>query len=462
MRGERMNASGGRVAAASRDGRVAAGLVLRGASELVTMAAGPAQGLGTITGGALAARDGAIVWVGRERDLPQAVDLAADGIELDASGRCVLPGFVDAHTHAVFAGSRAAEYGERLAGLSYAELLARGGGINVTVAATRAATVDELAGLTRGRYDSMLRHGTTTAEVKSGYGLTTADEAKQLRAAAVEHPLRRELTFLGAHFVPPEYEGRADDYVDLVAEEMVPACAPLAAWCDVFCDEGAFTVEQSRRVLAAGRRAGLSLRLHADELAASGGSLLAAELGCASADHLVHVTAEGIAALSEAGVVAVLLPGTSYMLGAAYAPARALLEAGVRVALATDFNPGTCNCENMQAMLSLACQHMHLTPDEALWAATRGGGAALRREDVGSLEVGKRCDAVVLRSAARSELPYHFGVNLVGDVVLDGRLVVADGRVVWAQEGDSARRTAIAAGSCVDNADEPSADQRGE
>ncbi len=408
---------------------VAADFVLRGASELVTMSAPPAEGLGGIAGGALAARDGVIVWVGREAELPQAVDLAPDGLDIDAEGRCVLPGFVDAHTHVPFAGSRAAEYGERLAGASYGEILARGGGINVTVAATRLASEEELAGLSRARYDSMLRHGTTTAEVKSGYGLTVADEAKQLRAAATSHALRRELTFLGAHLVPPEYAGRADAYVRLVCDEMIPACAPLARWCDVFCDEGAFTVAQARRILIAGAAAGLSLRIHADELARSGGSMLAAELGCASADHLIHATWEEIAAMKAAGVVAVMLPGTSYTLGIEFAPARAFLEAGVTIALASDFNPGSCNAENVQMMISLACQGMKLTPDEALYAATAGGAAALRRDDVGRLEVGRRCDFSVLVAESRSELPYHFGVNLVGDVVVGGRVVVRDGAV---------------------------------
>ena len=196
--------------------------------------------------------------------------------------------------------------------------------------------------------------------------------------------------------MPPEYAGRDDEFVDLVREEMMPDCAPLARWCDVFCDEGAFTVEQSRRVLTAGRAAGLGLRIHADELARTGGAQLAAELGCASADHVVHSGREDMAALKAAGVTAVLLPGTSYTLGSEYAPARAFLEAGITVALATDFNPGTCNCENLQAMVSLACMHMGLTPDEAMYAATVGGASALRRVDVGSLEVGKRCDIVVL------------------------------------------------------------------
>lgn len=409
---------------------VLADTVLRGASELVTMSAPPSEGLGAIARGALAARDGSIVWVGREEDLPDAVELSPDALDIDAEGCCVLPGFVDSHTHVPFAGSRAAEYGERLGGVSYAEILARGGGINVTVGATRQTSEGDLARLCAARYDSMLSHGTTTAEVKSGYGLTTVDEAKQLRAAALPHPLRREYTFLGAHFVPPEYQGRADDYVHLVCEEMIPACAPLAHWCDVFCDEGAFTVEQSRRVLQAAQGAGLSLRIHADEMARSGGSFLAAELGCASADHLIHATWEEIQALRAAGVVATMLPGTSYTLGVQYAPARAFLEAGVTLALATDYNPGSCNCENLQLMVSLACQGMKLTPDEAIYAATRGGAAALRRDDVGSLEVGRRCDFVVLAAAGRTELPYHFGVNLVSDVVVGGRVVVHDGAVV--------------------------------
>jgi imidazolonepropionase len=314
--------------------------------------------------------------------------------------------------------------------VSYGEILARGGGINVTVEATRQASEEELAHLTRRRYDSMLRHGTTTAEVKSGYGLTVADEAKQLRAAATPHALRRELTFLGAHFVPPEYAGRADDFVSLVCDEMIPACAPLARWCDVFCDEGAFTVDQARRVLLAGRAAGLGLRIHADELARSGGSLLAAELGCASADHLMHATWEEIEAMKAAAVVAVVLPGTSYTLGVQFAPARAFLDAGLTVALASDFNPGSCNCENLQTMISLACQGMKLTPDEALYAATTGGAAALLRDDVGSLAVGKRCDFSVLSAESRTELPYHFGVNLVGDVVVGGRVAVQAGVVV--------------------------------
>lgn len=406
--------------------KVAADLVLRGASELVTMSR--REECGSIVRGALAAKDGVVVWVGREEDLDGAVALAGDGVVVDAERACVLPGFVDCHTHLAFAGDRAREYAARLGGVSYGEILA-GGGINATVRATREAPLAELERLTRARLDSFLAHGTTTVEAKSGYGQSVEAERKQLAAARVEHPVRRVHTLLAAHFTPPEYEGKADEYVAYVCDEMLPALRGEAEFVDVFCDEGAFTVTQSRRVLEAGREAGLGLRIHADELARSGGSLLAAELDCASADHLIHAGAGEIAALADAGVTAVMLPGTSYMLGSSFAPARALLDAGATVALATDFNPGTCNCENLQLMVSLACQGMRLTPDEAMYAATMGGAAALRRADeIGSLEVGKRCDFVVLGPSSRSELPYHFGVNLVRDVVVGGRLVVDEGR----------------------------------
>ncbi len=402
--------------------------VLRGASELVSMR-GP--DLGVVERGALAAREGRIVWVGAESELERVVTLRDDALVVDAEGATVLPGFVDAHTHAVFAGERAAEYGERLAGVSYQEILARGGGINATVRATRLASEEELAELTRHRLDSFLVHGTTTLEVKSGYGLTLEDERKMLRAAAVAHATRRVRTMLGAHFTPPEYTGDDDAFVDLVAREMAPALRDEAEFCDVFCDEGAFTVQQSRRVLEAARAAGYGLKIHADELARSGGSLLAAEMGCVSADHLVHVGDNEIAALRAAGVVAVLLPGTSFTLHSSYAPARAFVDAGVTIALASDFNPGTCYCENLQTIVSLACQEMRLTPAEALRAATLGGAYALGLQaEVGSLEVGKRCDLVVLAAATHRELPYHFGVNLVDAVVVNGELVVSGGTLV--------------------------------
>ena len=420
-------------------------LVLRGAAELLTMRD---RDLGIVAGGALAAREGRVVWVGEEGDLEAAVTIPDDAVVVDAEGACVLPGFVDAHTHAVFAGERAGEYGERLAGVTYRELLERGGGINETVRATRTASPRELAALTRRRLDSFLLHGTTTLEVKSGYGLTLEDERKQLEAAAVDHPTRRLRTMLAAHDTPLEYRGRSDEYIELVAREMVPALRAHAEFCDVFCDEGAFSVEQSRRVLTAAREAGYRLKIHADELARSGGAMLAAELGCISADHLVHATWEEITALQKAGVVAVMLPGTSYTLHTMYAPARSFLEAGVTIALATDFNPGTCYCESMQMMVSLACQEMRLTPAEALYAATVGGAAALGMQgEVGSLDVGKRCDVVVLQAASHHELPYHFGVNLVDGVVIDGEVVVSGGRLMSRAGMGGARATAAGRGT---------------
>ncbi len=429
----------GRGAGRSSDGQVTADFVVRRVGELVTLSpaavtaagADPVaddDGLGVLRDGALAARDGRIVWVGRDAQLGAAVELLDGAAELDAAGACVLPGFVDAHTHAVFAGSRANEYAARLGGVSYATILASGGGINATVAATRAASLDELTATTRRRLDSFLAHGTTSLEVKSGYGLSTEHEAKMLAAAAAGHPTRRRLTLLGAHFTPAELGGRDDEFIDLVCDEMLPALRDRADFVDVFCDEGAFTVPQSRRVLKAGKSLGYGLKIHADELARSGGGLLAAELGCVSADHLVHATFEEIAALRAAGVVAVVLPGTSFTLHQAYAPAREMLAGGLEVALATDFNPGTCYCENMQQIIALACQEMRLTPAQALRAATLGGAAAIGlRGDVGSLEVGKSCDLLVLDADSRHELPYHFGVNLAAVVVAAGQTVARRG-----------------------------------
>ncbi len=413
-------------------------LLVRGASEVVTMRSpdggalplsGPATAadLGVIAGAAVAARDGRIVWVGAESDVAAALDVPDDALVVDVEGAAVMPGLVDAHTHVVWAGERAAEYGMRLAGATYLDVQEAGGGINSTVRATRAASQEQLAALASRRLDSFLRHGTTTLEMKTGYGLTLEDERKQLTAGKVAHPANRVHTVLAAHLTPEEYSGRDDEYIDLVCDEILPALAGRAEFADVFCDEGAFTVEQSRRVLEAGRAAGFRLKIHAEELAHTGGTALAAELGAVSADHLIHITGEDIAALRASGTVAVLLPGTSYTLHTTYAPARELLDAGVTIALATDFNPGSCYCENLQLMISLACQEQRLTPAEALRAATLGGAAALGlQNEVGSIELGKRCDLLVLDAASHEELPYHYGVNLVTGVVAGGELVVQD------------------------------------
>ena len=347
--------------------KVRCDVLVRGASEVVTM--GPA---GVIPHGAVAARDGRVVWAGPESEIAAALEVPDDAVVVDVEGAAVVPGFVDAHTHLTWAGDRAAEYGARLAGATYLEIQAAGGGINSTVRATRAATEEQLAALAARRLDSFMRYGTTTLEAKTGYGLTLEDERKQLAAAKVPHPVRRVHTVLAAHLTPEEYAGRDDEYISLVCDQILPALAGQAEFADVFCDEGAFTVEQSRRVLEAGRGLGYRLKIHAEELAHTGGTALAASLGAVSADHLIHITGEDIALLKDAGTVAVLLPGTSYTLHTQYAPMRELLAAGVTVALATDFNPGSCYSENLQMAVSLACQEDRVTPAEALRAGHAG------------------------------------------------------------------------------------------
>jgi len=414
-------------------------LLVRGIGELVTMSS--RADLGVVRDAAVAARGGRIVWAGPEAELDAAVAAGADALVVDAEGASVVPGFVDAHTHTVFAGERAGEYAQRLGGASYLETQAAGGGIMATVRATREASEEELAKLVRRRLDSFVAHGTTTLEIKGGYGLTLEDEAKVLASAKTPHPANRVYTQLAAHSLPVEWAGRDDEFIDYVCNEVTPALAGKAEFVDVFCDEGAFTVAQSRRVLEAGRAHGHRIKIHAEELAHTGGAALAAELGAVSADHLIFATAEDIAALRAAGTTPVLLPGTSYTLHTHYAPARAFLDAGATIALATDFNPGTCNCENLQLIVSLACQEMRLTPDEALYAVTMGGATALGlQDDVGSIEAGKRCDLVILDAASRYELPYHFGVNLVDGVIAGGELVVRGGAYLGAPATTTSRR----------------------
>ena len=390
---------------------------------------GRAQGeILRISDAALRAEEGRIVFVGSEADYRRQYAKRPARIRLDAAGRTVLPGFVDAHTHPVWAGDRGEEIARRLAGESYAAIAARGGGILATVAATRAASDRELSALLRGRLSRMLAGGTTTVEAKSGYGLTAEQEIRSLRllsAAAASGPPRVVPTLLAAHEVPEEFRGRREEWVRIVAEELVPRCARenLARFCDVFCEEGVFTVEESRRILEAARKAGLGLRIHADELARSGGARLAAELRADSADHLLHAGPGEIEALAAAGTVAVLLPGTAWWMHSRPAPARAMIEAGVPVAVATDANPGTCNTESLAAVAAHACLDSGLTVEETLTAMTLNAAASLRlASEIGSLEAGKRADFVLLDAPDDRHLVYHWGVNLVAAVVCEGRV----------------------------------------
>jgi imidazolonepropionase len=363
---------------------------------------------------ALAITDGTVSWVGADRDLPAGL---ADSPELDAAGAAVLPGFVDCHTHAVWAGSRRDDVAGRLSGGDYTPA-----GIASTVGATRAASYGELLSLATGRLSAMRRNGTTTVEIKSGYGLTPSDETRLLevaREAAVDCGVGGETTYLGAHVVP---DGR--DHADYVAEViagMAAATAAGAQWCDVFCDQGAFTVDDARRILTAAGAAGLGCRIHAEQLSHTGAAMLATELGCASADHLDHVTPADAAAMAAAGVVGVLVPVASlYTRSGRWSHAATLRDAGVTLAVSTDCNPGTAWCESMPYAIQLACLAMALDVDEALVAATLGGAKALRRNDIGHLGVGARGDLVVLASDHEADVVAHLGANPVVTTVIAG------------------------------------------
>src|SRR4051794_17686148 len=375
--------------------------VVTGIAELVTN--DPSRGddpLGLIPEAAVVVDDGIVGWVGPASRAP-----AADG-RIDVGGRAVIPGFVDSHAHLVFAGDRAAEFEARMSGAAY-----DGGGIASTVAATRAASDDELRTRLRGLVAEMRAQGTTTVEVKSGYGLTVEDEARALRLAREVTP---ETTFLGAHVVPPGVD--RSEYLDLVCGPMLAACAPHARWVDVFCEPGsahAFDGDQARAVLTAGRAAGLDLRLHANQLTAGPGVRLAVELGAASADHCTHLTDADVDALAGGTTVATLLPGVEFSTRSPYPDARRLLSAGVTLALATDCNPGSCFTSSMAFCLALAVREMRMTPAEALWSATAGGAAALRRTDVGHLGVGARADLAVVDAPSYRHLAYRPGVPIV-------------------------------------------------
>jgi len=387
--------------------------------------------LGLIENGAVAVRDGQVLVTGPTASVRAQIEAAQ---EIDASGQVVMPGFVDPHTHVVFAGQRAGEFEQRIAGATYMEIMAAGGGIMSTVRATRQATTGDLVAQTLPRLDTMLAHGTTTVEAKTGYGLNVADESKTLEAIRrldAGHSADLVPTFLGAHAIPAEYQDRADAFTDLVVKEMLPAFAPYVEgtpplFCDVFCEDGAFSLAQSRRVLERARELGFGLKIHADEFKPLGGTALAIELGAVSADHLVCTPPEEIEALARSETIAVALPGTPFGLGhQKYTPARAIIETGGVLALATDLNPGTCYCESMQFMIALACRYMRLTPAEAIAAATINSAHAVGLgQVVGSLEPGKQADILILDVSTYQHLGYRFGSNLVKKVVKRGQVVV--------------------------------------
>jgi imidazolonepropionase len=343
---------------------------------------------------------------------------AAGDERLDVDGRCVIPGFVDSHTHLVFAGDRADEFAARMAGRPYAA-----SGIRVTTAATRAASEDELRALAGARRAEALRAGITHLEIKSGYGLEPDAER---RSCAIAAELTDDVTFLGAHVVPPEYEGRADEYVELVCGEMLEACRPYARWIDVFCEEGAFDPDQSRRVLEAGRAAGLGLRVHGNQLGFGPGARLAAELGAASVDHCTYLSDDDIEALAASETVATFLPATDFSTRQPYPDARRAIEAGVEVAIATNCNPGSSYTTSMAFCIALAVRDLRMTPEEALLAATRGGARALQRDDVGGLGPGARAHAVVLDCPSYTHLVYRPGVPLVAATLTAGRIEYSD------------------------------------
>ena len=408
-------------------------LAVLGCSQLVTLA-GPKRprtgaemrDLAIVNGGAMLIEDGRILQIGT----PQQIEPLANKNIVDAGNRVVMPGFVDAHTHPVFAGNRANEFEQRSQGATYAEIAAGGGGIRSTVRQTRAASETSLQSATAKYMQWFLAGGTTTVEAKSGYGLTPADEYKLLRVIRSIGPIRAVPTFLGAHEIPDEFRSNRAQYVNLVIEEMLPkvAAEKLAEYCDIFCEPGIFGIEDSRRILTAARRLGLGLRLHADQLSNSGAAELAAELHAATADHLEHTDSNGIAALRAAGVQPVLVPGAVYALGLKLYPnARAMIDAGLAVVLATDFNPGSSPTPSMPMILSLASTQMKMTPAESITAATINAAYSLGRgAEIGSLEPGKRADFVIHDCFDYREIPYFFGVQHARSVFIDGKPVLEE------------------------------------
>jgi imidazolonepropionase len=409
-----------------------ANLIIKNASELLTLSSSFKEdsGLGIIRDGAVAVRGEKILWVGESRQLSDQVSLSSEGREIDATGKVVMPGLIDSHTHIVFGGSRENEFEQRLKGLSYLEIAERGGGILSTVEATRKATFEELFSLGKRRLNRMLSRGVTTIEAKSGYGLSLKDELKILevmRTLDEDHPADVVPTFLGAHTVPKEFKNNRQSYVGLLTEEMIPRIAEgkLAEFCDVFCEEKAFNLEESKKILETGKRYGLKPKIHADQLSSGGGAELAAEVGAYSADHLEYVSPNGIERMAEKGVTAILLPGASFFLSMKkLPPAREMIEKGVRIALATDLNPGSSMTESLPLIMTMGCTMFRMLPREVIQATTIHAAKSMGREgNIGSLEVGKQADIAIFDIPNYRYLPYHFGVDHVEIVVKKGKVV---------------------------------------
>jgi imidazolonepropionase len=376
--------------------------------------------------GGIIIEDGIIRWVGPDSEMPEPEGHVRDEVYMDALGRAVLPGFVDSHTHLVFGGYRPEEFGWRLKGDTYMSIMERGGGIQSTVNATRAASAEELREKAEWYLDEMSAMGVTTVEAKSGYGLDTETEERMLRVIKelAEDPERKVdvvSTFLGAHAVPKEYKGRTAEYVDLIIKEMLPRFRDMAEFCDIFTEKNVFELEDSRRLLEAAREAGYKLKMHADEIVSLGGAELAADLGAVSADHLLHVSDEGIRRMAESGTVATLLPLTAFALKEEFAPARKFIDAGCTVALATDLNPGSCFSGSIPLTIALACIYMKMSVEETLTALTLNGAAAIdRAARIGSIEAGKQGDVVILHFDTLDALPYYVGMNCVDVTIKNG------------------------------------------
>ena len=376
--------------------------------------------------GGIIIEDGIIRWVGPESEMPEPEGHVRDEVYMDALGRAVLPGFVDSHTHLVFGGYRPEEFGWRLKGDTYMSIMERGGGIQSTVNATRAASAEELREKAEWYLDEMSAMGVTTVEAKSGYGLDTETEERMLRVIKelAEDPERKVdvvSTFLGAHAVPKEYKGRTAEYVDLIIKEMLPRFRDMAEFCDIFTEKNVFELEDSRRLLEAAREAGYKLKMHADEIVSLGGAELGADLGAVSADHLLHVSDEGIRRMAESGTVATLLPLTAFALKEEFAPARKFIDAGCTVALATDLNPGSCFSGSIPLTIALACIYMKMSVEETLTALTLNGAAAIdRAARIGSIEAGKQGDVVILHFDTLDALPYYVGMNCVDVTIKNG------------------------------------------